>query len=108
VSELGFRFRPSVQADLEAHAHAIRLLTEDLADVPASLLEQAAQRWAATKPYLPKACELIEMAKQCGVSNAPIDLQDYCNRMNASGGALYYYVVGEAPNRSVEWKRRSA
>lgn len=108
VSELGFRFRPSAQADLQAHAHAIRLLSEDLADVPPSLLEQAAQRWALTKPFLPKACELIELAKQCGTSAGQIDLQDYCNRMNASGGPLYYYVAGEAPHRRVEWKRRIA
>lgn len=49
---------------------------------------------------------MIALAKQCGTSAAQIDLQDYCNRMNASGGPLYYFVAGEAPNRRVEWKPR--
>jgi hypothetical protein len=114
VSELGFRFRPSSQADLETHAHTLRLLTEDLADVPVSLLDEAARRWALSKPFLPKASELVALAKEvadertAGTGAAGLNLQAFCDRMNASNGPLYYYVAGEAPHRRVDWKLRGA
>lgn len=63
IAELGLRYRPSVQADLEAHAEALRLLSEDVADVPANYLEAAARKWVRESKFMPKASELIEMAR---------------------------------------------
>ena len=113
VGELGFRYRPSAQADLEAHAHMIRLLAEDLADVPVSLLETAARRWAARSPYMPKACELRALVEEIAAASIPgtdaalADLQAHCDRLNANGGGMYWYVTGTAPHRRVESTRRT-
>jgi hypothetical protein len=63
IGELGLRYRPSVQADLEAHATTLALLTRDVAQMRPETLERAAQRWAQTSPYMPKAAELIAMCR---------------------------------------------
>ena len=63
IAELGLRYRPSAQADLEAHAEAIGLLTCDVADIPPHLLEQAITEWVRSNRWMPKACELIDLAK---------------------------------------------
>src|SRR5688572_9824409 len=41
IGELGLRYRPSAQADLEEHAAALALLASDVADIPADLLDRA-------------------------------------------------------------------
>jgi hypothetical protein len=63
IAELGLRYRPSAQADLEAHAEALRLLSEDVADVPPNYLEAAARKWVRESKFMPKASELIELAR---------------------------------------------
>jgi len=63
ISELGFRYRPTSQTDLEAHAARLALLAADLADCPQSLLDRAIREWAAKSPYMPKASDLISLAK---------------------------------------------
>jgi hypothetical protein len=63
IGELGLRYRPSAQADLEAHAGAIALLCRDLADVPPRYLEQAIRKWVRESHFMPKASELIELAQ---------------------------------------------
>ena len=63
VAELGFRFRPTAQADLEAHAERLRLLTMDLIDVPVDWLEKAANKWALEHKWMPTAAELTELAR---------------------------------------------
>lgn len=63
ISELGLRYRPNDRTDLEAHAARLALLAADLADVPARFLELAAKDWARRNPYLPKASELVALAK---------------------------------------------
>lgn len=62
------RYRPTNQADLQAHAGMLAILAEDLADVPVALLEQAIQRHATTSPYMPKAADLIRLARECDYS----------------------------------------
>jgi len=64
IARLGLRFRPTNQADLAAHAAMLAILADDLADVPAVLLDQAIQRHVATSPYMPKAADLIRIAKE--------------------------------------------
>lgn len=103
IGELGLRYRPSVQADLEEHAATLALLTTDVADIPPDLLEQAIRRHVASSPYLPKASELIALAQECqrgemrhrGDGPDP-RLQKHCDMLNdmnwvrASG--LPYFV----------------
>lgn len=61
IAELGLRYRPTSQADLEAHAGALALLCTDLADAPPHLLQRAIQRHALESPYLPKASDLVRL-----------------------------------------------
>lgn len=63
ISELGFRYRPTSQADLEAHAAALALLATDLADMPANLLERAIAKHVIESPYLPKVSDLVKIAR---------------------------------------------
>ena len=63
ISELGLRFRPSAQADLEAHSAKLAFLAMDCADVPARFLEAAAKEWTRTSRFLPTASELIALAQ---------------------------------------------
>lgn len=63
IGELGLRYRPSAQADLEDHATALALLTMDVADIPAHLLELAIRDWVRESHFMPKASDLIALAK---------------------------------------------
>lgn len=63
VAELGLRYRPSAQADLEAHAASIALLCRDVADVPPGLLERAVEEWVRSSVFMPKAADLVALAK---------------------------------------------
>lgn len=64
ISELGLRYRPASQADLEAHAAALALLAMDLIDIPPPLLGKAIAKHVLTSPYLPKASDLVKLAKE--------------------------------------------
>ena len=64
VSQLGLRYRPTAQADLEAHAAQLALLAVDLAEMPPKILEQAVNRHVVKSPYMPKAAELIDLCRQ--------------------------------------------
>lgn len=108
IGELGLRYRPSAQADLEAHAEALRLLSEDLHDVPPHLLEDAAKRWVQANRFMPKASELIDMARgqmkteTRGTDHALASLEAHCARLNAmNDGRDGWRVVGQAPNRTI-------
>lgn len=114
IGELGLRFRPAAAADLEAHAEAIRLLCEDVSDIPPHLLEIAAKRWVMESRFMPKACELIDLARSAlsletkGTDASLQQLQACCDRLNhISSGRYGWHVVGEAPNRTIakrnEW-----
>lgn len=63
VGEIGLRYRPSAQADLPAHAAALALMVNDVADVPVRYLDPAIRRWVREKQWMPKASELIELAR---------------------------------------------
>lgn len=68
ISELGLRFRPSAQADLEAHSAKLAFLAMDCADVPPRFLEAASKEWARTSRFLPTASELISLAQGAQMS----------------------------------------
>jgi hypothetical protein len=81
ISELGLRYRPSVQADLEAHAATLALLTRDVAHMKPDTLERAcARQWAQQSPYMPKAAELISLCRALDRPNA--DTQARIDKMN--------------------------
>lgn len=63
IATLGLRYRPTSQTDLEGHAAQLALLVVDLADVPVALLERAIQDWSVRSPYMPKAYDLVQLAK---------------------------------------------
>lgn len=62
IGQLGLRYRPSAQADLEAHAALLALLATDVADIDPRDLDVAIRLHAKQSPFMPKACELIELA----------------------------------------------
>ena len=64
IAELGLRYRPGDPAALETHDLKLELLGQDLADIPVKRLKVAIERWIATSPYLPKASDLIELARK--------------------------------------------
>ena len=111
IGELGLRYRPSVQADLEAHAEALRLLAEDVSDVPANLLETASKRWVRDNRFMPKASELVALARSelsdtvRGTDAGDRQLQAHCDRLNRTNLGWAWAVVGESPNRRVERTR---
>lgn len=111
IGKLGLRYRPSGQADLEAHAEALRLLAEDVADVPAPLLDAAAKRWARESKFMPRASELLEMSRAIqsdetrGTDAAGQQLQAHCDRLNAMKLDWNWIVVGKVPDRRIERSR---
>lgn len=62
VAHLGLRYRPSTQTDLEAHAALLALLVVDVAGVDHRDLAEAIKAHVRQSPFMPKACELIELA----------------------------------------------
>ena len=73
IAELGLRYRPSSATDLEAHAAMIALLTKDVAHVPVRYLRMAADKWARENKWMPKAAELIELARSLRPKPSPAE-----------------------------------
>lgn len=96
IAGIGFRYPPSVAADKEAHAARLALLAADVSHVPPALLERAATRHARQSEFMPKAAELIAIARQIDAEEvgkrqanaAPVDnrtfLQELADRYNAN------------------------
>ena len=99
IGELGLRYRPSAQGDLEAHAAAIALLARDLADVPPAYLERAIRKWAVTRDFMPRASELVRMAQELQQADdgapkgKPVDMAARRNaQLRAEGNfSLHWY-----------------
>jgi hypothetical protein len=91
ISELGFRYRPTSQTDLEAHAAALALLACDLAEMPAGILDKAIKQWAIKSPFLPKASDLIALGKaivnppRTGGASKEIPASELARKRNESG-----------------------
>lgn len=83
ISKLGLRFAPSLAADMEAHSARVALLAEDVADADPDRLQQAVDRWVATKPFLPKASELREIMAEIGRPSVRGDCLDVVGIRNA-------------------------
>lgn len=107
IAELGLRFRPSAQADLEAHAAMLALLTRDLADTNPEALELAVARWVLESKFMPKAAELLELCRKlkppAAAPNPHRIAAEANERLMASGRRDIHWVVhnGEA---KIEWR----
>lgn len=87
ITELGLRYEPSVQADLQAHSSRVALLTHDCADLNPLKLRHAAMRWAQHKPFMPKASELRAIVEDMESAewkeqNRDEALQMFCDEKN--------------------------
>lgn len=82
ISELGLRYRPLASADQDAHAAQVALLVQDLAGVDPDKLTRAAQEYARTERFMPKACDLIALVNK--QSEAALDLHALAARNNVS------------------------
>lgn len=110
VGELGLRYRPSAQTDLEAHAARIALLSCDVADIPAPILKRAADQWARQSRFMPTAAELVELCKEISAPPASVQiqaLQDHCDKLNkysfiADSGQLYFVNERQKADGSTE------
>lgn len=115
ISELGLRYEPSGQADLQAHAARVALLAQDCADLNPLKLRHAAMRWAQNRPFMPKASELRAIvndmeSEEWRAQNSAESLQLFCDEKNAwakrIGAEWWYRVVtidrGEGTVRTVE------
>jgi hypothetical protein len=63
VLELGLRYRPAAADQLEAHHAKLAALISDLADLQPTVLERAARHWVRQSAFMPKASELIALAR---------------------------------------------
>src|SRR5690606_9244904 len=87
ISELGLRYEPSGQADLQAHASRVAPLAQDWADLNPLKLRHAAMRWAQNKPFMPKASELRLIvgdmeSDDWRAQNGTESLQMFCDEKN--------------------------
>lgn len=112
IAELGLRYRPIAATDLEAHAEALRLLAQDVFDIPPHLLETAAKTWVRENKFMPRASDLVALARERvtesikGTEHGERHLQDHCDRLNAlNGGRNGWRVVGQAPKRTIAQAR---
>jgi hypothetical protein len=102
ISELGLRYRPLASADQEAHAAQVALLVQDLADADPHQLARAAQEYARTERFMPKACDLLAI-----INRAKSDI-DPNGEENLKRLAAKYNAADWFTRRDVEWVARGS
>ncbi len=95
VTELGLRYRPLATADQEAHAATVSLLARDLDGCDIAKLSTAAEQWARSERFMPKACDLIRLMGQ--ISPAKKSAQQRCDEWNAQ------MLTAEHGRRDIHW-----
>lgn len=107
MTELGFRYRPLTAADQEAHAAQVMLLARDLSHVHPGELKLAADAWAQTNKYMPKACDLLEGIRR--LKGAKADQQLLCDQGNVLVTKVcrsdIHWVIRDG-HATLEWKHR--
>jgi hypothetical protein len=106
IGELGLRYRPSAQADLEAHAASLALLARDVADVDPARLECAANHWARTEKFMPRASELRALVAKFGDRDraAALNVERANAELAAKGRDDVHWVIRDGRS-AIEWKR---
>lgn len=85
ILELGLRYRPARADQLEGHQAKIAALISDLIDVPLEPLEFACRSWARRSQFMPKASDLIDLAREAvKPPEAAHDAQSWCDQRNAT------------------------
>lgn len=105
IGELGLRYRPSGQADLEAHAATLALLAKDVSDIDPDKLERAAAHWAKTERFMPRASELRSLVSRFSDKRTAAQLN--CERGNAqlmSDGRTDVQWVVRDGRSCIEWR----
>lgn len=64
IAMLGLRYPPSTKQDEAGRAGQLALLTDDVADIPPTMLDMAIRQWVKTKGFMPKASELFTLAHE--------------------------------------------
>jgi hypothetical protein len=64
IAELGLRYRPHSLAEQEAHAAQIALLTRDLTGSNPEAVARAADTWAKSERWMPKASDLLALMRR--------------------------------------------
>lgn len=82
ISELGLRYRPVATADQEDHQTGVLLLARDVAGADPKLLKRAADEWARTERWMPKAVDLLELIKKYKPAGT-LNLQALADQGNA-------------------------
>lgn len=81
----------------------LALLAEDLADIPTDLLEGAINRHVTMSPYMPKAADLVRLAKEIDAearnrnvrTGPPSTMQEHCDHMNER--------LAQSGRHDIEW-----
>jgi len=63
IAELGLRFPVAQSSDADSHRARLKLLAEDVADIPVKLLAPACRKLGQRSRFLPTASEIIEAAR---------------------------------------------
>lgn len=102
VAELGLRYRPSAQADLEAHAGQLAFLARDLATQPIEPLREAVAEHIRTNRFMPKAAELIETVRRIHQRESAAN-GDRDSRANAQAIADRYNLRLAETGKPMRW-----
>ena len=106
IADLGDRFPPTSQTDLESHARRLALLAQDLWDMPPDILAKAIDRYVKIPGnyYLPKASQLVEIGRAIctppvgsvskhGIPNGLHEYAAWLNERNFSKAYRWEYFV---------------
>ena len=91
IGELALRFPPSHTDDANAARARLKLLQEDVSDIPAPILERACRMLAKTSRFLPTAAEIVEAARRCLDDDKPEREKGEVKAMNSTARNLHNY-----------------
>lgn len=91
IGELALRYPPSSSDDAGAARGRLRLLQEDVSDVPVAILDRACRMLAKTSRFMPTAAEIVEAARKCLDDDKPHVEKDEATAINTTARNLKNY-----------------
>ena len=82
IAGLGLRFPVAQSSDADSHRARLKLLAEDVSDIPVKLLEPACRKLGQRSKFLPTASEIIEAARE-EMDEQPASFGDRAERNQA-------------------------